>query len=279
MKKGENIPGRNLLQSKNTLREFKIIHQLNDPNIRLLKVRCHGKEAIERNWQTKANYGIQSQIIQQWVKDGGNYGITSPPGFFCSVDADTKEIQDVLNNALPLTFRYSTGKAGHFQYAYFIEDSPIGCLPLKDGAYIKGKGGYALGPGSVHPNSVVYGSREIRDVPIAIVKKADLINALQEFVVGRESGAHRAQASIPKGSGQILTVLEKYGVDLSQYRHTGAWLRGSHPVHGSETGSNFAVNPESDAWHCFRHGTGGGIVSLIAVLERLIDCKDVQGDD
>lgn len=253
--------------------------QLNDPNIRFVKVRYHGKEAVERNWQTCKNYGFLSSEIRDWINNGGNYGLTSPTGFACFIDADTREIQDVLESSLPETIRWSTGKEGHFQYAYFIEDDPIGCLPLKYGAYIKGKGGYALGPGSIHPNSIVYGSRESRDVPIAIVKKTDMINALRNFTVGRESEVHKVQSITPKGSRQILMVLEKYGVDLSQYRHTGAWLRIPHPVHGSETGSNFAVNPESDTWHCFRHGTGGGIVSLIAVLERLIDCKDLQGDD
>ena len=172
-----DTPKDNSIEGINTFVPF------NDPNIRLLKVRPHGKEAVERNWQTIANYGYRSQEIRTWIGNGGNYGITSPSGFCCCIDADTHEIQDVLDNSLPQTFRWSTGKEGHFQYIYFIEDGPIGCIPLRDGAYIKGKGGYALGPGSIHPNGTIYGSREVRDVPIAIVEKTDLINALKKFMM------------------------------------------------------------------------------------------------
>ncbi len=255
-----------------------LITQLNAPNIRFVKVRRHGKEAVERNWQTFKNYSFNSSEIRNWMNNGGNYGLTSPTGFACFIDADAKEIQQILDSTLPETMRWSTGKEGHYQYAYFIEEGPIGCLPLKEGAYIKGKGGYALGPGNVHPNSVVYGSKEFRDVPIATVKKTELINALHDFAVSWESQTHRVKVSIPIGSGQILMVLEEYGVDPSQYRRTGQWLRGSHPIHGSETGTNFAVNVETDTWHCFRHGSGGGVVSLVAVLEKLIECEDVKGD-
>jgi len=247
--------------------------RFNDPNIRILKVRKHGKEATERNWQTTKNYKFNSPEILAWVRSGGNYGVTSPFGFCCFIDADTKEIQDALDLSLPSTLRWSTGKQGHYQYAYFIEDTPVGCVPLKDGAYIKGKGGYALGPGSIHPNGVTYGSREIRDVPIAIVKREDLLKALNQFVEGKEN--RKTVMDLPKGNGEILLILKKYKVDVTQFRRTGEWLRGSHPVHGSTTGSNFEINPNTNGWHCFRHNTGGGIISLIAVLEKLIDCKDV----
>ena len=249
--------------------------QLNDPNIRFVKVRHNGKEAVERNWQTWKNYSFFSSEIRDWINNGGNYGLTSPLGFFCAVDADTPDIQDALRQNLPETLRYSTGKEGHFQDLYFVSDGPIGCIPLEGGAYIKGRGGYALGPGSVHPNGMIYGSRELRNIPIAVVSKKSLLEALSPFVVGSEEYAHKAETYNLRSTGQILTVLEKYAVDVSQFKHSGSWLRGSHPVHGSETGSNFVVNPETDTWHCFRHGTGGGPISLIAVLEHLVDCENV----
>jgi hypothetical protein len=253
--------------------------QFADPNIRLLKVRANSKEAVEGGWPTITNYSARSPEILQWVKRGGNYGITSPNGFLALVDADIVEIQKTLDNNLPITYRWSTGKQGRFQYGYFIQDGPIGCIPLKDGSYIKGKGGYALGPGSVHPNGVIYGSVEIRDVPIAIVKKSDLLAVSKDFIVGKETSPNRHKGEIPKGSGQILKVLHAYGVDISHFMQAGSWYKGTHPVHGSETGANFAINPETDTWHCFRHNTGGGVISLIAVLDGMIECKDVKGVD
>ncbi|MDS0257531.1 bifunctional DNA primase/polymerase [Thermoplasmatales archaeon AK] len=248
--------------------------QFSDPNIRVIKVRSGGKEAAEQGWQTTQNYSVNSDEIKKWIKKGGNYGITSPLGFYVSVDADTVEIQDALDRDLPKTFRWSTGKPGHFQYGYFVEDGPLGCVPLKEGAYIKGKGGYAVGPGSIHPNGVVYGSVEVRNIPIAAVKKGALLEALSEFIAGRETG-NRPNRDIWKGTGQILKVLNSFSIDVSRFVSAGSWLKGPHPIHGSETGTNFAVNPESDCWHCFRHNTGGGVISLIAVLNRLVECEKV----
>jgi len=49
---------------------------------------------------------------------------------------------------------------------------------------------------------------------------------------------------------------------------------GAHPGHGSKTGKNFWVNPAKNCWHCFRHGTGGGPFSWLAVEEGLIGCED-----
>jgi hypothetical protein len=161
----------------------KVLQQFSDYHIRLLKVRARGKEAVEKNWQTVANYAISDSRIQDWILHGGNYGVTCPSGFCCMVDADNVDVQDALEDNLPQTFRYSTGKTGHFQYVYYIEDQPIGCVPLKDGAYIKGKGGYALGPGSVHPNGVIYGSKETREVPIAIVTNEDIMDTISPFLI------------------------------------------------------------------------------------------------
>lgn len=188
--------------------------QFDDPNIRLIKVKPHGKEAVESHWNTVSNYSASNQEIIKYVKSGGNYGVTSPAGFSSFIDADSKAIQEVLEAELPRTFRWSTGRAGHFQFAYFLEDQPIGCVPLIDGAYIKGKGGYALGPGSIHPNGTTYGIREIRDVEVAIVKKDDLLAALSKFIKSTASQKTWSKR-MPMGSTRIdrdtvIQVLEPY---------------------------------------------------------------------
>lgn len=202
------------LQGDNANSGINLFVLFDDPNIRLIKVKFHSKEALERNWQNRKNYGYRSQELRTWILNGGNYGITCPSGFCCCVDADTHEIQEALDNLLPQTFRWSTGKEGHFQYIYFVADGPIGCIPLKDGAYIKGKGGYALGPGSVHPNGTIYGSREVRDVPIAIVKKEDLLRPLKGFMFSEPGKAFQFNP-LPKGPAkidreEIVRILESY---------------------------------------------------------------------
>ena len=45
-------------------------------------------------------------------------------------------------------------------------------------------------------------------------------------------------------------------------------------MHGSTNNNNFVVHPEKNVWHCFRCQTGGGALSLIAVLEGVIQCNE-----
>jgi len=200
---------------------------LQDLHFRFIKVRARGKEAVELGWQKVRNYSSNSPEFLKWIKEGGNYGVTCPSGFCVFVDADTTTIQETLENKLPLTFRYSTGKDGHFQYVYFIEDQPIGCIPLEDGAYLKGKGGYALGPGSVHPNGTVYGFREIRDVPVAIVKKSELMDALKPFLLKppqqaaiRETIRERTKKVSPEQIQTVASNLKTAWKKADHKRHT-----------------------------------------------------------
>lgn len=122
---------------------LKLPKQLLDYHFRIVKAR--GKRPdVEREWQTKNNYRVTQELAEMILKSGLNYGFTCPSGFCCFVDADTKEVQNLLDQN-KLTFRYSSGTPGHYQYVYFVEEG-IGCMPLKDGAYIKGKGGFTVGP-------------------------------------------------------------------------------------------------------------------------------------
>jgi hypothetical protein len=54
----------------------------------------------------------------------------------------------------------------------------------------------------------------------------------------------------------IVRVAQHYGVQLGQKSRDE--VTGAHPVHGSSTGCNFAVNGEKGVWHCFRQGQGEG---------------------
>ena len=72
-------------------------------------------------------------------------------------------------------------------------------------------------------------------------------------------------------------------ISLSGLTHQGQEYQGSHPVHGSTTGGNFCINPSKGTWHCFRCDSGGGALSLIAILEGIIDCPEavpggIRGD-
>jgi hypothetical protein len=72
----------------------------------------------------------------------------------------------------------------------------------------------------------------------------------------------------------LVMVVETYGGTLTQ-KSEQEW-HGAHPTHGSSTGSNLDVNLAKGLWHCWRHGTGGDALSLIAICAGLVACEDVQ---
>jgi len=50
---------------------------------------------------------------------------------------------------------------------------------------------------------------------------------------------------------------------------------GSHPFHGSETGTNFDIDIKKNAWICRRHNSGGGPLELYAMKYGIIQCDEV----
>ncbi|ESP88919.1 hypothetical protein [Candidatus Halobonum tyrrellensis] len=65
----------------------------------------------------------------------------------------------------------------------------------------------------------------------------------------------------------------------SGYRKVGTRVQGPHPKHGSSGGSSFADGGrnfavENDVWTCYRHGTGGNALHLVAVMEEYLNCGD-----
>jgi hypothetical protein len=76
------------------------------------------------------------------------------------------------------------------------------------------------------------------------------------------------------GQPDLVAIAEAYGTRLE--RKSSTELAGSHPQHGSSTGDNFNINVSKGLWHCWRHGTGGDALSLMAVCAGLVACEDLQ---
>ena len=80
----------------------------------------------------------------------------------------------------------------------------------------------------------------------------------------------------------IRTIAEDYGLRIDEIMPPdnpkdigNGEIQGSHPIHGSTTGTNYCINPGKNVWHCFRHSVGGGPLEALAVRERIIDCSEV----
>jgi hypothetical protein len=255
------LPSRNSIYASGSL-DFR------DPRFRCLKILPHQKNPLEKGWTTARNYPLNDPEIEDWIRNGGNFGMFCPLGDCCFVDADTEEIQETLDSSLS-TYWYSTGREGHRQYVYGILDPPIKNIPLRDGAYIKGQNGYAVGPGSIHPNGTIYGLTKSK-YPIRTVTKGELLEVLRPFMV--RATQSKEKPKVKRESIAWLSLADL--IDLSNFKHFGNQYQGPHPIHGSETGVNLSVDIQKNVWHCFRHDSGGSVLEWIAIQEGIIDCAD-----
>jgi putative DNA primase/helicase len=66
-------------------------------------------------------------------------------------------------------------------------------------------------------------------------------------------------------------------IDLTKLEDKGnGEYQGSHPIHDSSTEKNFTVDTKKNAWFCFRHNSGGGVLQYLAMKEGLIKCEDAK---
>ncbi|GEM_PF-2755513 len=242
----------------------KIPHQLQKDSIGFVKLPPRSKEPFEMAWQKKA---YSHTAIQSHINQGGNYGVLGGVGDLIIIDADTPEISDLAQSMLPSTFTITTpGKGRHY---YFICKDIKKKIVLKKGethfGEIISSGSQVVGVGSIHPvtNTEYVVSN---DVEIATVSREQIYSELREYI----------PLDLPQeeaGDISILDVLSRANIST---RRIGGQLVCGHPVHGSTNNNNFVVHPDKNVWCCFRCGTGGGALLLIAILEKIIDCSEAR---
>jgi putative DNA primase/helicase len=195
------------------------------------------------------------------------------------VDGDTPEVRAAVEEHLAKTLTVETGR-GNKQY-YFIcgdLDKPIrlaktGAKTIGDIGDVLSHGKQGVGPGSLHPNGKRY--QVVEDLPIIEVRAAQIRFALRDFIKNdSEATASQTREQAKKNSASIDDLRIEDVVDLSGLTRREGEYQGSHPVHGSDGGQNFTVNPAKNVWHCFRCSSGGGPLDWIAVRERIIDCSE-----
>jgi P4 family phage/plasmid primase-like protien len=237
-----------------------------------------GKKAIEKAWQDNP---YEAEELQEWTKAGNNYGVMAGE-LVGIIDADTKEVQDILEAAKINTFTVKTGRtSGEGRHIYFLTNaSENGIIFDKDDTTQIGnlqiENKYVVGPGCHHGSGGVY--QIINDIPLVRILKKDLERIfgkqLQWSGEIREKNTEEAEEErILTGKQVALTTLLDQPSSLYQ---RGNELQGPHPIHGSTTGSNFCVNAKENVWHCFRCNSGGGWLSWIAVKHGLIQCHEAH---
>jgi len=249
----------------------KIPRQLQKDDFGFVRLRPRTKIPFEQDWQNNPYSFVK---IQEWIARGGNYGIHGGYGRLIIVDADTPEINDILLNKFPQTLAVKTPKQG-YHYYFFCDGIDKKIVLKKDAAEKKGahfgeiiaKGSQVVGPGSIHPDT---GTEYVvaKDLDIAEITPELIFSEFVEYI---QLDLTQEAVETDFENISITDVLNKKGIQLHK---VGSQLVCGHPVHGSTNNNNFVANPQKNVWHCFRCGTGGGALSLIAVLEGVIQCHE-----
>ena len=261
-------------QSKIEKREIQIPRQLQKESFGFVKLKPKSKLPFEREWQKNPH---DLRKINQWVKQGNNYGVVGGYGGLIIIDADAAVIKELIEAKLPPTFTIkSRGDKRHFYYlcpeikskiVFNDKIEPAGFLEGEDHyGEIISFGSQVVGPGSIHPETN-NPYEIINDIEISNISKEDVYSALAEYLPHAfEKKDYKIEKNIDLN---VFDILSKFGVSPE---YNGRQLQISHPIHGSDNGGNFVVSQEKNVWHCFRHGSGGGAMGLIAVLEGITDC-------
>jgi len=242
-----------------------IPHQLQNEAFGFVKLRKNSKIPFEESWQ---NSPYSYKDIEAWAAQGFNYGIIGGCGDLIIIDADTLELNHLVKERLPNTFTVKTSREGHHYY-YICKDIKKKIVLKKENAHygeVISSGSQVVGPGSIHPDTGI-GYEVINDIEIATISREELYSELIEYIT-----PDLPQKDTEKEIGiSVVEVLNKHGIHTKQI---GDQLVSGHPVHGSTNNNNFVVHPGKNVWHCFRCNSGGGALSLIAVLEGIITCHE-----
>jgi len=264
----------------------RISWQLRDRSIRFNRILNGQKVPIGKDWTTR-NYAYDAPELIGYLAEGHNYGICTGIGNLVVLDVDEPpHLQGVIDQ-LPETFTVRTGSGGSHYYLFcsgferrivLYHPSLLGYdgKPLHLGE-IQAHGQQVVGPGSIHPNGKRY--KVTADLPIATIDKASLIDLIvscppheDEKVVPRSVRSKRKRRSFNRYGLRIEDIAWPNGIVVQ----SGDEISGSHPIHSSTTGRNFAINPRFNCWHCFRCNSGGGPLEWRAVQKGLIDCRDAK---
>lgn len=94
------------------------------------------------------------------------------------------------------------------------------------------------------------------------------------------SGARSPYFDLPVEQVADKGAFRRYR-DAAENPAADPW-QGPHPAHGGTSSSDAKstnFNVDGDVWHCFAHGTGGGALQLVAVLDGVCNCRDCGSGD
>ena len=249
---------------------------LSNSIFRFILLKPKDKRPFELDWQNTKNYRFDDPALLAHIQAGGNYGVLCGRGGLVVLDCDDGSLEITADEKLPKTLKIRTGGGkAHYYLQTDVEDKVV--LKRGDIHYgeVQGTGAQVVAPGSIHPNGGKYEVED--DCEIAYVSRQQLKAALADYWPEEKQPQKNHFLNSDLDDQLRITNI----VPTSKlYKRTGDELQGEHPIHGSDTGSNFTVNTSKNVAYCFRHERGGGPLYWLAVMEGVIDCgSDLRGED
>nr|WP_319539427.1 bifunctional DNA primase/polymerase [uncultured Methanospirillum sp.] len=279
------------MKSAGALEMISIPHALS--GCRFIRVASLSKRAIDPSWQDFNNYAYDDVQIVNHIESGANYGVLPSSGIgILDIDnpAEAKKLEILAY--FSKTFTVKTSKGYHFYFKLNGEISPDKIAlshPTKKNEkgqplqvadlFLPGCRGYTVGPGSHHQSGSTY--EVVNDVPLMEITVKDLEYHLLSKVhyPKKQDPIVKPLRPGPITASSLTDALNLRVIDIMPpvmekgSTRTGAEEKGSHPIHGSTSGSNYSVNLQKNQWYCHRCHSGGGPLEALAVREGLISCE------
>jgi len=261
-------------------------------------------------------YAPDSEVLNAYFDAGYGYGIACANDL-AVIDIDEKDYVKEIADKLPETVYQVTGSREGVHLFYKCEGMKVRqilhhkskkhdcsndeeeCWLDENNECVKeyewehlgeikcDRHGYVVGPGSVHPSGNRYGP--LQGDGISRIEKDVLLDSIDEYIKPKRPKTYTTRnydgSRTPEDSRYEFYTLDAN--DVLPWLQTGERI--AHPVHGSETGSNFMKNEDGETFTCWRHNYGGtqgcglNAQQLLAVEATDRDCDDVRrnwsGDD
>lgn len=262
---------------------------------RLIKLKQNSKVPEQSTWSLKDSFYPTDINIIEHVAAGNNYGLI-PTNNTIVIDCDSEKLYSVIPTKWKETLTVITGRSGTIGRHLFFDcaDSPNTKISINDPDNPKIQLGdvrgsespfYTVGAGSIHPDTERKYKYKNPDVSLVSLSWKEIqTEMLDKFKI-------KMKDSIPDKTNKISTnpLTDKLNLRIENFamptgkieRRSNGDIQGSHPIHGSTTKMNFAINPIKNIWYCYRCGVGGDPISWIAYAHCGVseeDCDKLSDD-
>ena len=250
--------------------------------INIIPISFRSKKPKIKEWKSYQTRMSTAEEREKWFGDGFSNVAVIAGGVSNNLiifDVDDHHLGAELVHKLPSTHINKSSKGYHFYYR-INETRKKDRLEFLNkekkivGVDIQGEGSYVLCPPSIHPSGVKYEC--FRDNEIPLIEYEEIV----ELISGT---AHNIGLTLKPRKNKIAKKLRKRKQDSTQELIdllsdledlVGFDGLGSHPIHGSDTGTNLDVDSKGDQWFCFRHQVGGSRLQYYALLNGIIECEE-----